>query len=398
MTREAIWVVSDASSSLFMLTDLGPHSLLSQEFTHPSLVQPPDAIALNDGGRLFVSCAGMLLEFVLTERGLELVADPLFPDAEAGEHLCIARSSTNYDEDLHGGEEWYDVLPETYAEPIEDCVADLDGNGAVNTSDLLALLGAWGPCPPDEFCHADFDYNSEVNTSDLLTLLGAWGPCEPIGACCLWDGSCVNMTANDCLLQGDSIWFEGEDCDTFQCPAWPTGACCVDGECVETNTEYECSLLGGNWFEDEDCAEFECPTDYCEAWGNCGQYISRVWMGDVDNSSGCDTGYSDYTNLSAEVTVGYVLQIIVNTGNPQELDYCGIWVDWDQDFIFDYPRDFVESGDLSAGWWITQIGAPLDAKPGPTRLRLCLVNDEFPFACGPLGPGEVEDYTIIVVE
>jgi hypothetical protein len=396
--REAIWVISDASNSLFMLTDLGPYSLQSQEFTDPALVQPPDAIGLNDGGHIFVSCDGLLLEFELLEKGLELVENPLFPDAEAGEHLCIARSSTNYDESIHEGEEWRNVLPDTYTEPMEECVADLDVNGTVNTADLLALLAAWGPCPPDEFCHADFDYSGAVGTTDLLTLLAAWGPCEPLGACCIWDGTCLDLSANDCALQGESIWFEGESCDTFQCPDWPTGACCVEGECVATNTEYECSELDGNWFEGEDCTNFECPTEYCESWGNCGQHISRVQMGDIDNPTGCDTGYSDYTGLSAEVTIGYVRQIMITTANPQPEDVCGIWVDWDQDFVFDYPRDYVDGGDLSAGFWITQIGAPLDAKPGPTRLRLCLVNDDFPFACGPLGPGETEDYTIIVVE
>ena len=394
--RQAIWVVSDASESVFMLVDNG-EQLESQEYTHPVLMEPPDEIVAHDGGHIFVSCDGMLYEFELVEKGLELVENPMFPDMHVGKELCISRSSTNYDEELHGGEEWYDVPPDTFAEPTEDCVGDVNDDGTVNVVDLLALLGAWGECPPDEFCHADFDYSGAVGAADLLMLLGAWGPCEPIGACCLWDGTCVDLSANDCALQGESIWFEGESCETFQCPDWPTGACCVEGECVETNTEYECAQLDGKWFEDEDCADFQCPTDYCEAWGECGQHISRVRMGDIDNSSGCDTGYSDYSNLDlASVIPGYVLQIMVLTANYQPDDVCGIWVDWDQDLVFDYPRDFVDSGDLSAGYWFTQIGAPLDAKPGPTRLRLCLVHDEFPFPCGQLGAGEVEDYTILV--
>jgi hypothetical protein len=31
-------------------------------------------------------------------------------------------------------------------------------------------------------------------------------------------------------------------------------------------------------------------------------------------------------------------------------------------------------------------------------MRVCLVNDSFPYACGSLGPGEVEDYSVIVVD
>jgi hypothetical protein len=52
-------------------------------------------------------------------------------------------------------------------------LGDLDGDGQVSTSDLLAMLGAWGPC--DETCPADLDCNGTVSTSDLLILLGNWG-------------------------------------------------------------------------------------------------------------------------------------------------------------------------------------------------------------------------------
>lgn len=53
---------------------------------------------------------------------------------------------------------------------------DVNGDGVVNTADLLALLGAWGSCPdPPEDCPADFNDDNMVNTEDLLTLLGNWG-------------------------------------------------------------------------------------------------------------------------------------------------------------------------------------------------------------------------------
>ena len=54
------------------------------------------------------------------------------------------------------------------------CVpGDIDGDGDVDTSDLLSLLGAWGPCPG---CPQDVDGDGDVDTADLLTLLGNWGP------------------------------------------------------------------------------------------------------------------------------------------------------------------------------------------------------------------------------
>ncbi len=56
------------------------------------------------------------------------------------------------------------------------CPEDLDDNGDVGFSDLLALLAAWGPCEGN--CPEDLDENGDVGLSDLLILLAAWGPCE----------------------------------------------------------------------------------------------------------------------------------------------------------------------------------------------------------------------------
>ncbi len=58
--------------------------------------------------------------------------------------------------------------------PESACPADLDGDGAVDTDDLLALLAAWGPNPGHP---ADLDGNGAVGTADLLALLASWGPC-----------------------------------------------------------------------------------------------------------------------------------------------------------------------------------------------------------------------------
>ena len=51
------------------------------------------------------------------------------------------------------------------------CVADLNGSGTVDASDLAVLLSAWNT--PG----ADLDGDETTNASDLAILLGAWGPC-----------------------------------------------------------------------------------------------------------------------------------------------------------------------------------------------------------------------------
>ena len=51
-----------------------------------------------------------------------------------------------------------------------------DGDGLVNVTDFLILLGQWGscpqPCPPA--CTGDLDGNCEVNVNDFLILLANW--------------------------------------------------------------------------------------------------------------------------------------------------------------------------------------------------------------------------------
>jgi hypothetical protein len=49
---------------------------------------------------------------------------------------------------------------------------DVDGDGVVDTTDLLALLADWGDCTGE--CPADFDGNGVVDTDDLLVLLANW--------------------------------------------------------------------------------------------------------------------------------------------------------------------------------------------------------------------------------
>ncbi len=57
---------------------------------------------------------------------------------------------------------------------IGACPADLDGDGAVGITDLLAMLAAWGTDPGGP---PDLDGDGIVGITDLLELLSSWGPC-----------------------------------------------------------------------------------------------------------------------------------------------------------------------------------------------------------------------------
>ena len=61
------------------------------------------------------------------------------------------------------------------------CASDVvppGGDGLVGIDELLAVIGAWGPCPvlpPD--CAADITHDGFVEISDLLAVINSWGPC-----------------------------------------------------------------------------------------------------------------------------------------------------------------------------------------------------------------------------
>ncbi|HIA71523.1 MAG TPA: hypothetical protein EYO01_02280 [Phycisphaerales bacterium] len=60
------------------------------------------------------------------------------------------------------------------------CDSDINGDGIVNVSDLLILIGQWNPngadCCPG--CEGDIDGDLNVGVNDVLMLIANWGNCQ----------------------------------------------------------------------------------------------------------------------------------------------------------------------------------------------------------------------------
>ena len=57
--------------------------------------------------------------------------------------------------------------------PLENvCPADVNGDGAVDVSDILAAIGNWGGSGD-----GDVDGSGVIDVSDILAIVSAWGPC-----------------------------------------------------------------------------------------------------------------------------------------------------------------------------------------------------------------------------
>ncbi len=84
--------------------------------------------------------------------------------------VAIGNSSfcDNERDDING--DYADAGGNTFCSP-----ADLNGDGMVGTTDLIILLGVWGPCDDCHDCLGDIDQDCTVGTVDLILLLGDWG-------------------------------------------------------------------------------------------------------------------------------------------------------------------------------------------------------------------------------
>ena|GEM_PF-72135 len=132
--------------------------------------------------------------------------------------------------------------------------------------------------------------------------------------------------------------------------------------------------------------------------------ITRVKFGDVDNASDVDAegrldGYQDFTSMSADIALGTELPIHIES--PNEDPRVGVWVDWNNDGLFDGPGELI-------GYYapylenfrsdvVVKIPANVAMTTGSMRMRLvCAINAE-PFASGQYTFGQTEDYTLNVV-
>ena len=136
---------------------------------------------------------------------------------------------------------------------------------------------------------------------------------------------------------------------------------------------------------------------YCASDGGDGNTfnIDRVQFAGIDNTSGDNNGYGDFTALSATVQPGTSYGITLDPNGPFFLRYrWRAWIDWDQDGTFGANElVFQQTG---FGQETGTIAVPANALPGSTRMRVNMSAFAYRGACANWNLGEVEDYTIVV--
>ncbi len=148
--------------------------------------------------------------------------------------------------------------------PLADlCPADVDGDGSVAVSDILAIIGQWGQCGDGTFRPSGDvaplpNGDCCVTVADVLAVVGSWGAdCTVYGACCYGDGMCDdNSDAASCAAAGGAYFGDGALCIDNTCVS---GACCLDLMTCADMTADGCVAASGSYKGDGTaCATTDC--------------------------------------------------------------------------------------------------------------------------------------------
>jgi bacillolysin len=138
---------------------------------------------------------------------------------------------------------------------------------------------------------------------------------------------------------------------------------------------------------------------YCASKGNSvtDEYIGKVQLGTINNTSTGGTGYSDFTAISTNLTKGSASTITITptwTGTTYAEGYA-VWIDLNDD------KDFADAGELvwskAASSTTPATGSftvPTSATASTTRMRVSMKYNGIPTSCEAISYGEVEDYTV----
>jgi hypothetical protein len=152
------------------------------------------------------------------------------------------------------------------------------------------------------------------------------------------------------------------------------------------------------------CLTCDPFTEYCSASSiiTLNRWITRVRLADIDNTSAAGN-YQDFTDVTTELTRGETYDLTVDMGGSNtSATIGGMWIDRTVDNDFDDPLETIaDQDDLNGSGPYTASLTLIGYSLGPTRVRVRVQDnssDPLTLPCGDTTRGEVEDYTVIIVD
>ena len=151
--------------------------------------------------------------------------------------------------------------------------------------------------------------------------------------------------------------------------------------------------------DDISIEEYVAPIEYCTAGSSSAaeEWIQRVTVGTIDNNSGTNAGYADFTSLSTDMAKGsqYSITIYPAWAGTVYQEAYAVWIDYNKDGVFSDNGERVYAVGASTSGSVTgTFTVPASALSGATTMRVAMRYNAVPASCGSFNYGEVEDYTV----
>lgn len=293
-----------------------------------------------------------------------------------------------------------------------DCVSGIDDDNECTTNDLLSSVDFFAESGTEYFIYVTgFDIESGIFELSL----------ECSGSNC---NSPTGLTATDIGYAHFILdWDEVPDADFYEARVreTPNGTWYTSNEYDDPgvifgnrvpNTSYEvqvrskCNNNYSDWSDSEFLTTLGAGNPYCFSYGIAWNYwIDRIVFAGIDNDSGTNFGYNDYSSqYVGEVEAGesYVIELYPgqSSSTPQNTGWWQIWIDWNKDNIFSPPGETAHSHNAGSSTDINgNILIPENTPPGDYKMRVSYrITNNAHGPCITEGNMEVEDYTVRVIE
>jgi len=141
--------------------------------------------------------------------------------------------------------------------------------------------------------------------------------------------------------------------------------------------------------------------DYCASNGKNSSYewIDLVQLAEINNATGDDGGYKDYTAQIATIAIGSTERVTVSCGfkSSTYTEFWNVWIDYNQDGVFADSEKVMTGSSSSSANLYNDFNVPTDAALGNTRMRVSMKYNANGTSCESFSYGEVEDYTVNIV-
>ena len=145
------------------------------------------------------------------------------------------------------------------------------------------------------------------------------------------------------------------------------------------------------------------PTGYCAAAGSTtsDEWIQRAVIGTIDNNSGANGGYADFTSQQTDALIGGSLDVSFTVGWSGTVynEAFAIYLDLNRDGDFNDAGELIGSSTPGTTNPVAgSLSIPATAQAGLTRLRVIMQYNATPSdPCASFQFGEIEDYTVNLV-